>query len=255
MKRELPTYGGDDRSPVVLTADQKIIALKGAKDLIHAASYIHEMVEADALPTDMRNNMCGLLDHYLKELTVPLGYASEAAQRLEERHAEVRSLNGHIRELERQLGEAAPIDLVPNFLSNLRDNISNWWQEAGFGWIHDFSFTPFGSAIGKFSFNFDRIFSGSDTPSADKQAKKDNVIALQKQGYILVLDDRETRLLDCDVNRALLHALLKERFPSIQIRYWENRHVHKSDQFSLWGIQFVIQNIRDLVKPDVGETN
>lgn len=240
----------NDKEPnfdrVSLTPDQKVVTLKGAKDLVHGASYIYEMVENDTLTVEMRDNMCSLLDHYLKELCEPIGYASQAAARIEEKHADIRKLNGRIHELERKLGEAAPIDTVPNLLRNLHDSIGKWWKNEGFGWIHEYEYGPYGTVHLKFSFSFDRIFSMSNTPVSDKKTKEDERNDLEKQGYIFVIDESEHRLMDCDTNRILLQHLLTKRFPSITIRYWENRHVHKSDLFALWGIKAVIQDIKDL---------
>lgn len=236
----------EDLSKVVLNPDQKAIALKAAKDLMHGASYVHEMVENDELCVEMRNNMCYLLDHYTKEICEPLGYASEAAQRIEEKHADIRMLNGYIRELERQLGEAAPIDTVPRLLHNLKETIDNWWEEQGFGWIRDLNFGPYGTVHLKFSFSFDHIFSMSKTPVTDKESKQDKRKGLEILGYIFIVDERDYRLVDCDTNRILLMNLLTKRFPSIDIYYWENRHIRKSNKFSLWGINAVIQDIKDL---------
>ena len=235
-----------DLSEVVLNPDQKAIALKAAKDLIHGASYIHEMVEAGELCVEMRNNMCYLLDHYTKEICEPLGYASAAAQRIEEKHADIRKLNGRIRELEQQLGEAAPIDTVPKLLHNLKETIDDWWKAQGFGWIRDLNFGPYGTVHLKFSFLFDHIFSMSKTPVSDKESEQDKRKDLEMLGYIFIVEERDYRLVDCDANRTLLMDLLTKRFPSIDIFYWENRRVRKRDQFSLWGINAVIQDIKDL---------
>lgn len=234
-----------DRVP--LTPDQKVVAMKAAKDLLHGASYVYELLDNDSLNVEMRDNMCGLLDHYVQDLCEPLGYASAAAQRIEEKHAEIRKLNTRIHELERQLGEAAPIDTVPKLLTNLRDGVSDWWKEQGFGWIHDFTYGPYGTAHIKFSFSFDHIFSMSSTPVTDKASKEDSRNDLEKQGYVFVVDEREHRLMDCDTNRILLMYLLTKQFPSITVRYWENRHVHKSDLFALWSIVAVVREIKDLV--------
>jgi hypothetical protein len=239
-----------DPSIVALTPDQKAVAMKAAKELIHGASYVYEMIENDALSVEMRDCMCNLLDHYTKEICEPLGYASEAAARIEEKSAKIRELNGRIRELGRQLGEAAPIDTVPNLLRNLRDNVDDWWKKADMGHIFEFQYGPYGTVDLKFGFSFDRTFSMSSTPVSDKKSKTDKRNDLEKQGYIFVIDESEHRLTDCEKNRNLLQNLLTERFPSITIRYWENRHVHKSSAFALWGIHAVIQDIKDLAIPN-----
>ena len=236
-------------SIVVLTPDQKVVAMKAAKELVHGAGYVYEMVENDALTVEMRDGMCNLLDHYIKELCEPVGYASQAAARIEEKHADIRRLNGRIHELERQLGEAAPIDTVPNLLRNLKDVVDEWWKGQGFGWIFELQYSPYGSVNLKFSFSFDHVFSMSNTPVSDKKTKTDKRNNLEKQGYIFLVDESEHRLMDCDTNRILSQCLLTKRFPSITIRYWENRHVHKSDKFALWGIHAVIQDIKDLAVP------
>jgi hypothetical protein len=237
-------------SVVALDPDQKVVVMKAAKDLMHGASYIYEMVENDNLTIEMRDSMCNLMDHYTKAICDPLGYASQAAARIEEKHAEIRSLNGKIHELERQLGEAAPIDTVPKLLTNLRDGVDAWWDEQGFGYVFEFEYGPYGTVSLKFSFSFDHTFSMSRTPVSDKKFKADKRNDLEKQGYVFVVDEHEHRLMDCDTNRILFMHLLTQRFPSITIRYWENRHVHKSELFALWGIKVVIRNIKDLVMSD-----
>ena len=235
-----------DQSRVTLNPDQKVVAMKAANDLIHGASYVRGMVEDDVLSVEMRDNLCSLMDHYLKELCEPVGYASQAAARIEEKHADIRRLNGRIHELERQLGEAVPVDTVPHMLRSLKDVVDEWWEKAGMGHVFEFQYSPYGSVNLKFSFSFDHIFSMSNTPVSDKKSKADKRNDLEKQGYLFVTDESEHRLMDCDTNRILLQSLLTKRFPSITIRYWENRHVHKSDKFALWGIHAVIQYMRDL---------
>jgi hypothetical protein len=243
-----------DQKVVVLNADQKVSAVKAASDILHAVAFIKEMVSKETLTEEMRDTMCGLLDHYIVEFCEPLGFYSKASERIEAQHAEIRELNGKIHELERQLGKAAPIDTVPNLLRNLRDGVSDWWVEQGFGWIRKFTYGPYGSVQAEFSFSFDHVFTGSKTPVSDKKAKESTIELLEKQGFIFVVDERDHRLLDCDMNRKLLMDLLTVRFPSIQIQYWENRSVRKTNNFALWGINAVIMEIRDL-EGGVGNNN
>ncbi len=231
---------------VQINEDQKVVAIKAVTDIIHAVAYIKEMLENNNLSEEMRDNMCGLLDHYVAGICEPLEYNSKARERLEAQHAEIRQLNGKIHELERQLGEAAPIDTVPKLLHNLHDMIVDWWEELGFGWISDLNFGHYGTVHCKFGFSFDHVFTGTKTPVSDKEAKKNNIERLKEQGFIFVIDERDHRLMDCDKNRELLSSLLIERFPSISIQYWENWSVHKSGKFVLRGIHATIREIRDL---------
>jgi hypothetical protein len=98
------------------------------------------------------------------------------------------------------------------------------------------------------------VFTGSKTPVSDKKAKESTIELLEKRGFIFVVDERDHRLLDCDMNRKLLMDLLTVRFPSIQIQYWENRSVRKTNNFALWGINAAIMEIRDL-EGGVGNDN
>jgi hypothetical protein len=231
---------------VQINEDQKVVTIKAASDIIHAGAYIKEMVENNTLSEEMRDNLCGLLDHYVAGICEPLGYNSKAKERLEAQHAEIRQLNNKIHELERQLGNAAPIDTVPKLLQNLDDSMRKWWDEIGFGWIREFFFWPHGTVDCNFGFSFNRGITWSKTPASDKEANKNNIERLKKQGFIFVIHERNHLLMDCDNNRELLINLLTERFPSIRIRFWENQSVFEGNKFVLSGIHTTIQEIHDL---------
>ncbi|HDX9587616.1 TPA: hypothetical protein ROX98_000531 [Bacillus pseudomycoides] len=217
---------------VVLNADQKAVALKGLKDLFFAAKQMHEWLSEGNLTEEMKGTLISVSESYISDVAKATNYESNLAKERAERHADIRQANMRIRELEQQMADIKPIDGLKEQLKSLTQKIDAWWDEIGFNYISEMSFSKWGGLDIKFAFSLDRIRTFSKTPVSDKEEDADKVQQLRDKGFIFTEEDRELHLADNDTNKRLLVQLLEERFPSITITGMEtwsgrrNREAH-----------------------------
>ncbi|KXY15195.1 hypothetical protein [Bacillus cereus] len=218
---------------VVLDADQKAVALKGLKDLFFAAQQMHEWLSKDNLTEEMKGILISLSESHISDVAKATNYDSNLAKERAERHADIRNANIRIRELEQQMAEMKPIDGLKEQLAGLTRKVDEWWDELGFNYISEMSFSKWGGLDIKFGFQLGRLSrSFSSTPVSDKEEDEDKIQQLRNKGFIFTEEDREAHLADNDINKQLLVQILEERFPSIQITGMEtwsgrrNREAH-----------------------------
>ncbi|MFV5894484.1 MULTISPECIES: hypothetical protein [Bacillus cereus group] len=218
---------------VVLNADQKAVALKGLKDLFFAAKQMHEWLSEDTLTEEMKGTLISLSECHISDVAKATNYESNLAKERAERHVDIRNANIRIRELEQQMANMKPIDGLKEQLAGLTRKVDEWWDELGFNYISEMSFSKWGGLDIKFGFQLGRLSrSFSSTPVSDKEEDEDKIQQLCNKGFIFTEEDREAHLADNDTNKQLLVQLLEERFPSIQITGMEtwsgrrNREAH-----------------------------
>ncbi|ANC20973.1 hypothetical protein WR52_20120 [Bacillus cereus] len=203
---------------VVLNADQKAVALKGLKDLFFAAQQMHEWLSKDNLTEEMKGILISLSESHISDVAKATNYESNLAKERADRHADIRNANMRIHELEQQMAEMKPIDGLKEQLAGLTRKVDEWWDELGFNYISEMSFSKWGGLDIKFGFQLDRLSRLlSSTPVSDKEEDEDKIQQLRNKGFIFTEEDREVHLADNDINKQLLVQLLEERFPSIQI--------------------------------------
>lgn len=203
---------------VILNADQKAVALKGLKDLFFAAQQMHEWLSKDTLTEEMKGTLISLSESYISDVAKATDYESNLAKEKEKRYAEIRNANTRIHDLERQIADMKPIDGLKEQLAGLTRKIDEWWDELGFNYISEMSFSKWGGLDIKFGFQLGRLsMLLSSTPVSDKEEDADKIQQLRDKGFIFTEEDREAHLADNDTNKKLLVQLLEERFPSIRI--------------------------------------
>ncbi|HDR4908338.1 TPA: hypothetical protein QCR48_004853 [Bacillus cereus] len=203
---------------VVLNADQKVVALKGLKDLFFTVQQMHEWLSKDNLTEEMKGTLISLSECYISDVAKATNYESNLAKEREERHADIRNANIRIRELEQQMANMKPIDGLKEQLAGLTRKIDEWWDELGFNYISEMSFSKWGGLDIKFGFQLGRVsMLLSSTPVSDKEDDADKIQQLRDKGFVFTEEDSEAHLADNDTNKQLLVQLLEERFPSIRI--------------------------------------
>ncbi|MGN4544821.1 hypothetical protein [Bacillus cereus group sp. MYBK95-2] len=218
---------------VILNVDQKAVALKGLKDLFFAVQQMHEWLSKDILTEEMKGTLISLSECHISDIAKATNYESNLAKERAERHIDIRNANKRIRELEQQMANMKPIDGLKEQLVGLTRKIDDWWDELGFNYISEMSFSKWGGLDIKFGFQLGRVsMLLSSTPVSDKEENADKIQQLRDKGFVFIEEDREAHLADNDINKQLLVQLLEERFPRIQITGMEtwsrrrNREAH-----------------------------
>lgn len=240
-----------EEKTVQFNQDDKAVLLKALKDIHHANSQLYGWVERDELTEDMSKVLPSLIESNFSDVAKVVNYESHLLAEEEKRHEKIRSANIKIRELEEKLGSDKPIDGLKEQLSHLSETVRSWWRTEGFHHVSDDCFYPYGGLQVGFHFMLDHYRSYSDTPETDKRNKNEHIQLLRDKGFEFADfgEDRSEKLslIDNPHNRSLLTAMLRERFPSIQIRKWENRSRHNDpDVFLIWNIDASIVDLGDI---------
>lgn len=236
---------------VEFNEDQKSVLLKTLKDLHHANGQLYEWVERDELTEDMSKILPSLIESHFSEIAKIVNYESHLLAEKEKRHEDIRNANLKIRELEEKLGSDKPVDGLKEQLRHLWKTVQTWWNTEGFHHVSEECFYPYGGLKVEFHFMLDHFRSYSQTPETDKRNKQEHIQLLRDKGFEFAdfEQDRSEKLslIDNPHNRKLLTAMLRERFPSIQIHKWGNRCSRKDpDTFLIWNIDAMIVDLADI---------
>ncbi len=193
----------------------------------------------------------------MADVSKRIGVPTETQAEVEERFALISAANLRIDELERQLGQAAQIDLIIHGVKFLEEKFRHWWKTQGFGHTSKFSIDSYGAKAtlsvalsGKLSSIF------SDTPVSDKENKIFWLNSLVEQGFVLSgidnKDKREVELVDCDKNRELITRSISDQFPSAVICSISN-FGRQNGIFIIRDIEIMVRNLHhidSLASPD-----
>lgn len=206
----------EERVPLELTPEAaKCIkgAVKEAQMALGTLVYFLEHADGPALTRALSRDALNLTESQVAKLGEWLGVDTEAAQRIEERHGEIRAANLRIRELEKELGQSmSPVAIQPA-LKALCERLNSWWEREGFGLVSSIQFGEYNVAV-EFSCGF--YGSRPYVPGAEGKSHKERkalwLADLQRRGFVLNEDDGKG-VTDCAQSREALRALFAERFP------------------------------------------
>ncbi|KVP17083.1 hypothetical protein [Burkholderia ubonensis] len=239
---------------IELTEDQNVVALRHILELQQAVGTIASVLKGtsvfkEGLNKELAENVLKVSEYKLSDLCKLLGIETHGTREREERHADLRRANGRIRELEEQLGNSQGADVTQSALKNLDAQLNSWWDLEGFGHISDIAFQRYGCKV-----NFSCALYGdfrlinSDTPVSDKERKALWLASLRERGFVLVQEDRDWEIQDCDASRAALCNLIVERIPSATVSRIENFHRRKANSFTLRSVEVYIHNLADIAQ-------
>lgn len=234
--------------------DQKAVVLKSAKDLYFATQQLHEWISKDILSEEMAGVLPSLIESHFSDISKSLNYESVLTKEKEERHREIRNANGKIRELEKQIAEAKPIDGLKEQLYYLSRVVYDWWNEEGFHHVSDAGFTDSGTYKAKFCFMLIYLGSSySDTPVTDKKNHQTRLEKFEEDGWDIVYSDsgREPELVDNDNNRKRLIELVESRFPSAKVVRTRNHYSDKRGLYTMRDIEVYIYDLHDIVREGI----
>lgn len=238
-ERTLNIVRNEDKT-IVEDKDGKMLkdVTKAFNDITFNLSYCHEQLKKGALTVGMKENHLALSEHYLIDFLKIMDYDSILGKEMEERHANIKSLNIENRELRKQLGEKVTNEDAREKMKNLSELIRSWWRVKGFGHVSEIKFSEYGSA--------EVELSGMICSSLlDNKEKKDKEKYLIDLGF--GIDDGDVVFNDECLR--LLGVLITEQYPSAFItetRVWHGRR----EASKLRGIHIIIQNLDDITPPE-----
>lgn len=209
----------EDQVPLQLTpaeiAKLKNLTRKTAEGLASLIWFLEQAEEGSAefMTREAARGVMNTAERRLATLGQLLGVDTEAAQRIEERHANLRYAHGRIRELEAQLGQVLPAEGLMLRLRALAEKLDDWWDCEGFGYVGDLSFNGYNASA-----EFGMRFTGCKpwVPGAEDKSPAERrtlwLADLQRRGFVLNDDDGKG-VTDCPESRAAVRALFEQRFP------------------------------------------
>ncbi|KWA84179.1 hypothetical protein WL29_22725 [Burkholderia ubonensis] len=243
-----------ETNPIHLNADQKEVALRKIRELQQHVGTLSSVLNSphfdeSGLNSQLATNVLKVSEYSLADLCKLLGIVTDTTAEREQRNADLRKANMRIRELETQLGNTQGPDVTQSCIKVMYDQLNSWWDLEGFGHISSISFQRYCCVV-----DFSCMLTGdfriidSDTPVSDKERKAQWLKSLGERGFVLVEEDRDWEILDCDASRKTLIDLITTRIPSAKITKIENFSRHNAEGFTLRGIQVYIHDIADITR-------
>ena len=231
---------------VILTQDEKAVAIKRLTEIYQTAGELHSQIKNNELTSEMKDCLFSLLESYTSEASKTLKYNSEATQRISERHADIRTANQRIHELEKMLSDNAEVSGFKELMQNMHMALYEWWTLQGFNLVTDDQFGGYGYK-GRFCLDTSHISFLSTQPITESESHENRLQSMIDEGYEFVKQDsREYVLLDTPNNRQLLTVLVKNKFPSLKITKWENWCLRSREDFQLRSFEGSIKNLKEL---------
>lgn len=226
----------EERVPMDLTPQQvakiKNTTKKVMQDLSSLTWFLEraEEGESEGLTRETARNVMSVTESKLADLGRLLGVDTEAAQRIEERHADIRRANLRIQELEGLLAQQMPPEALRPALYAMGEKLKGWWDLEGFGNVRDMNFGTHSLKV-EFSCQFlgvkPKVAGCEGLPHAERKALW--LADLQRRGFVL-LDDDGKGLSDCPATREALRALFAERLPGAKIAQFISREGDKGSK-------------------------
>lgn len=186
----------------------------------------------------------------MAEISKQINVQTETRAEVEERAAKIRAANIRIRDLERQIGELAQIDLTIQSVKLLEEKFQHWWRTQGLGHTSKFSIRGSGAKATLSAYlygNHSSMF--SKTPVSDKENGELWIQSLVDKGYTLTGTDGDGQgnieLVDCDKNRALIKEFIAQQLPSAEIMSTANSHT-KQRGAVIRDIKIFIRDLHDI---------
>lgn len=237
---------------VVLTEDNKALGLKELKDLYSAVGTLYGWIDTDTLTVDMKETLFSLIESYTATAAKYIGFDSQAQEKIDKMHKDIREANGKIYELRAKLADEGSPEIIKEFLAKGHDAIYTWWKSLGFSLVTDDSFHGYGY-MAKFCTDIGHISFCSTHPSKDKEEKEDKLQKMLDDGWDLNIPNRERSyyVLDTQNNRDKLLTLVRSKFPSAKINKWVNWNLGQGDDFYIRDFEVIIydyQEIKDMME-------
>lgn len=148
--------------------------------------------------------------------------------------------------LEEKIQKGSQVAAIQEQTIHIAQLIQEFWHEAGFHYVITFRMNHYGTLELELGFSLNYGSMTSDKPVTAKEKRQKTKERLLEEGYIL--NDKETSIIDCDLNKQKISDLLLSRFPSAAIFSWETfLDNHKTKQHNLRSIHVRIPKIEEIL--------
>lgn len=223
---------------VKTTAEQEKNAEKLYRDIASSLSFMLESIKSGNLSEEMKECHLSLAEHYVKDFCDLFGYEGILKKKFEERHGEIMALNVQNRELREQLGRKVSNEDLRERCKNIVEVVRKWWNIEGFGHMSEAWFDSYGRYHTKLS---GYIF---ECHYDVREKRGTKAIKLANMGFVLDKEDGDS-VVDNDSNRKVLIDLLKNRFPSVEIRECQSIS-YKNHPATMQDVEIVIFDMDDI---------
>ena len=199
------------------------------------------------IPHDTAASALRSVEYTIQKVGSILKVETETAADIEKRNAKLRAANLRVRELEAQLGQAQTPATTLLALRSLKERLTRWWEQEGFGHVSDVHFEAYGCRV-KLSCGLygDFPLVDSPTPLTDKERKILWYQSLRDRGFELEVSRGETAIVDNDASRIALAALIARRLPSGTIFGIGNVGSRASSTLIMRDVDVRISNLEDI---------
>lgn len=241
--------------PLELSQESKDTIRTATKTVQQDLAALPFMLDSDGMTTNFARNVLSVAERNLVELAKLLGVETEAAERIEQRHAEIRRVNLRVHELEGLLGQAQPVEAILPALRSLSEQLKRWWELEGFGHVSEIAYGDYNAKV-TFSCSFIGCKPGLTAPegATPKERKALWLASLEARGFVLLDDDGEKGVVDCAESRAALRALFALRLGNAHVRQFISHEI-RGQVSRLWQVEVYIRDlalIRQLPVPEAG---
>ena len=233
---------------ITLSPDANAVALRKIQKIQEAVGTLAGSLQRKGtLETDLTTSCLKVAEFELADLCRTLGIETEGLREMEQRYADIRAANARVHALEKLLGDVQSPQATDAAIRNLTERLEGWWRKEGFGLVSNVSFSAYSCKI-EFSCSLygDFHLINSPTPVSDKGRKQLWHDSLRERVFMLIQDDRDWKIWDCDASRKALVGFLKERLPSLQISGFTNHGIRKSTEFALRSVEGNLIDLADI---------
>lgn len=244
---EIKPYNLEDQDPIALQPDQVDAVKKAVRKLQEHLAMITWHLDHEGITPGIAKLSLGVVEYDLAALGKLLGVDTQADERIEERHAEIRKANLRIHALEEMIGREQTPESIQPALQVLVKQINAWWDLEGFGLVSDVSFGEYALKV-EFSCQFIGCKPIIETtePLTHKERYKLWLALLQDRGFELVNEEGEKGIKDCPASRDTLRRLFAQRFGRHKITEFRSRETREGSK--LVGMQVYIYDLGPIMQ-------
>jgi len=243
MTLEFPVVPAAELVPLELSLEQKDAIRSATKTVQQDLASLPFMLDNDGMTTSFARNVVSVAERHLVELAKLLGVDTEAAERIEQRHADIRRANLRVRELEGLLGQVQPIEAIQPALRTLCEQLNGWWDLEGFGLISEIAFGEYNAKV-TFSCSFFGCKPALSAPegATSKERKALWLAGLQARGFVLMDDGGDKGVKDCPESRDAMRALFAQRLGNAWISQFVSRE-SRANGSKLVSVEVIIRDL------------
>lgn len=213
-----------DLEPVNFTPDRQADVRNAVKKIQQNLAMIPWHFDNEGVSRFIASSVMNTTEYEISQLGKLLGVETEAAEKIEKRHGDLRRANMRIRELEELLGKGQPPQGIQPALKAICEQLNGWWDLEGFGHISDIAFGEY-NLKATFSCQFLGVKPHIETPEpvSRKERFKLWLEGLQERGFVLLEEDGDKGVKDCQESRVALAKLFAGRLSSAKISQFVSR--------------------------------